>query len=77
MIFNHLKCRGEAKDSIKATSDGASVNTEIYRGVLTQLKRERPWLITFHYISNGIKLALKDAINVLFLKDAEELFETT
>ena len=30
------------------TTDGASVNTGNYNGVLTQMKRSRPWLLTIH-----------------------------
>ena len=49
------------KKVISVTSDGASVNTGIYRGVLTQLKRERPWLTTIHCVNHRIELARKDS----------------
>ena len=64
------------KHVVSATSDGASVNTGIYKGVLTQLKEERPWLTTIHCVNHRIELALKDATNVPFLKNAELLYLT-
>ena len=48
---------------VGATADGASVNTGKHRGVLTQLKNERPWLITIHCVNNRIELAVKEAMN--------------
>lgn len=47
---------------VGATSDGASVNTGIYNGLLTQFKRERTWLITIHCVSHRVELALKDSL---------------
>ncbi|XP_064597900.1 zinc finger protein 862-like [Liolophura sinensis] len=47
---------------ICATADGASVNTGTYNGVLTQLKEERPWLVTMHCVSHRVELAIKDSI---------------
>ena len=47
---------------VSATSDGASVNTGIYNGVLTQMKRERSWLITIHCASHRAELAMKDSL---------------
>ena len=64
------------KHVVSATSDGASVNTGIYKGVLTQLKAERPWLTTIHCVNHRIELALKDATNVPFLRNAELLYLT-
>jgi hypothetical protein len=48
---------------IAATSDGASVNTGEYSGLLTQLKSSgRPWLVTIHCVSHRLELALKDCL---------------
>ncbi len=33
---------------VSATADGASVNMGKYSGVLTHMKRERPWLLTIY-----------------------------
>ncbi|XP_033100488.1 uncharacterized protein LOC117103939 [Anneissia japonica] len=47
---------------VSATSDGASVNTGVYSGLLTQMKRERSWLVTVHCVSHRMELALKDSL---------------
>ena len=47
---------------VGATSDGASVNTGCYNGLLTQFRRERSWLVTVHCVSHRVELALKDSI---------------
>lgn len=47
---------------VSATSDGASVNMGKYSGVLTQMKRERSWLLTVHCISHRAELAMKDSL---------------
>ena len=54
---------------ISATSDGASVNTGIYRGVLTQLKFDRDWLVSMHCVNHRIELGVKEAFG------AEPLFD--
>lgn len=45
-----------------ATADGANVNLGIYNGVLTQMKNERPWLVTIHCVNHRLELAIKDAV---------------
>ena len=65
------------KHVVSATSDGARVNTGIYRGVLTQLKNERPWLTTIHCVNHRVELALKDVMARQLFKDAEHLYEST
>ncbi|ELU10088.1 hypothetical protein CAPTEDRAFT_187247 [Capitella teleta] len=47
---------------ISATSDGAGVNTGCKNGLLTQLQRDRDWLVTVHCISHRLELALKDCL---------------
>ncbi|XP_041464249.1 uncharacterized protein LOC121415170 [Lytechinus variegatus] len=47
---------------VGATSDGASVNTGLYNGLLTQFKKERTWLVTVHCVSHRVELALKDSL---------------
>ncbi|MEE4248587.1 MAG: hypothetical protein V2I33_24680, partial [Kangiellaceae bacterium] len=47
---------------ISATSDGASVNTGCKNGLLTQLQKDRDWLVTVHCNSNRLELALKDCL---------------
>ena len=48
---------------VAATSDGASVNTGIYNGLLKQLRDDgRPWLLTVHCISHRLELSLKDSL---------------
>lgn len=47
---------------VSVTSDGASVNLGVYNGVLTQMKRERDWLVTIHCVNHRLELALKDAV---------------
>lgn len=48
---------------VSATSDGASVNTGKYNGLLVQLERSsRPWLVKIHCVSHRLELALKDSL---------------
>eukprot|EP00112_Aurelia_sp_Birch-Aquarium-sp1_P000486 Seg10468.1 transcript_id=Seg10468.1/GoldUCD/mRNA.D3Y31 product="Zinc finger protein 862" protein_id=Seg10468.1/GoldUCD/D3Y31 len=47
---------------VSATADGANVNMGVYSGVLTQMKREREWLVTIHCVNHRLELALKDAV---------------
>jgi hypothetical protein len=49
---------------VSFTADGASVNTGKYNGVLTQLKRNRPWLLTIHCANHRIELAVKSAFDI-------------
>ena len=59
---------------VGATADGASVNTGKYRGVLTQLKNKRPWLITIHCVNHRIELAVKEAMNIPFIREIESFY---
>ena len=59
-----------------ATADGASVNTGKYRGFLTQLKNERPWLITIHCVNHRIELAVKEAMNIPFIREIERFYNS-
>ena len=61
---------------VGATADGASVNTGKYRGVLTQLKNERPWLITIHCVNHRIELAVKEAMNIPFIREIENFYNS-
>lgn len=47
---------------VSATADGASVNMGVYSGVLSQMKREREWLVTIHCVNHRLELALKDGV---------------
>jgi hypothetical protein len=48
---------------ISATSDGASVNTGVYKGLLVRLRDDqRPWLIQIHCASHRLELGLKDSL---------------
>ena len=47
---------------VGATADGAAINTGCYNGVLTKMKRKRPWLIHNHCVSHRLELALKDSL---------------
>ena len=47
---------------VSATADGANVNMGVYSGVLTQMKREREWLVKIHCVNHRLELALKDAV---------------
>ena len=40
--------------------DGAAVNTGVRRGIGTQLKQTRPYIIVFHCAAHRLKLAVKD-----------------
>ena len=51
---------------VAATADGASVNMSKYNGVLTQMKTERPWLVTNHCVSHRLELAMKTALQSVF-----------
>ncbi len=44
---------------------------------LTQMRRERPRLTTIYCANHRVDLALKEVMNVLFLKEAEQLYEST
>jgi len=47
---------------ISATADGASVNFGIYKGLLTKLSEDRPWLLKIHCVNHRLELAVKDAM---------------
>ena len=61
---------------ISCTADGASVNTGRYNGVLTQLKRNRPWLLTIHCANHRIELAVKSAFNIPEFQAIEDFYRT-
>ena len=62
---------------VSASADGASVNMGIYRGALTQLKLEQPWLITIHCVNHRIKLAVEATMNSPYIKDVEDFYKST
>ena len=48
---------------VSSASDGASVNTGIYNGLLTGQKNDgRPWLISIHCVSHRVELSIKDSL---------------
>ena len=61
---------------VSSTADGASVNTGKYNGVLTQLKRNRPWLLTIHCANHRIELAVKSAFDIPEFAAVEEFYKT-
>ena len=61
---------------VSCTADGASVNMGKYSGVLTQMKNERPWLLTIHCANHRIELAVKSAFDIPAFKDVEEFYKT-
>ena len=61
---------------ISCTADITSVNTGKYNGVLTQLKRERPWLITIHCANHRIELAAKSAFHISEFQANGEFYKT-
>ena len=78
VYLNEMKLSDDAFKTclIGATSDGASVNTGKYSGVLTRLKEERPWLITIHCANHRIELAAKDSMNQSIMVDAQQFYLT-
>ena len=57
---------------VSTTSDGASVNTGVYNGLLTRLTHDNhTWLLTIHCVSHRCELALKDSL--MKQKDFSEL----
>ena len=59
-----LPCRDYLWKVLACTSDGASVNTGKYEGLLTRLARDgRDWLVQIHCVNHRIELAVKDAMN--------------
>ena len=61
---------------VSSTADGASVNTGKYNGVLTQLKRNRPWLLTIHCANHRVELAVKSAFYIPEFEAVEEFYKT-
>ncbi|XP_065654267.1 uncharacterized protein LOC136080862 [Hydra vulgaris] len=60
---------------VSATADGACVNFGIYNGVLTQLKKDRMWLIKIHCVNHRLELAIKDAVkDISQYKECESFF---
>ena len=57
-----LTASGYKYKLVSATADGACVNFGIYNGVLTQLKKDRMWLIKIHCVNHRLELAIKDAV---------------
>jgi hypothetical protein len=48
---------------VSSTSDGDSVNTGVYTGLLARMSAdERPWLVGIHCVSHRLELAIKDSI---------------
>ncbi|XP_077989284.1 zinc finger protein 862-like [Glandiceps talaboti] len=67
-----IETENYTKKVVAATSDGASVNTGVYSGLLTRLRNDgRPWLLTTHCVSHRIELAIKDSL--LKLKSFEQV----
>ena len=65
-----------SKKVISCTADGASVNFGKYNGVLTQLKENRPWLLTIHCVNHRVELAVKEAFNISQLNNVDEFYKT-
>jgi hypothetical protein len=61
---------------VSATTDGASVNTGAYNGILTQLSQTRGWLLTVHCANHRIELAFKSALQNSNLNVCDELYQT-
>ena len=57
---------------VSCTAGGASVNMGKYSGVLTQMKNERPWLLTIHCSNHRIELTVKSAFDIHAFKDVED-----
>ncbi len=47
-----------------------------YSGVLTQMKNQRPWLLTIHCANHRVELAVKSAFDIPAFKDVEEFYKT-
>jgi hypothetical protein len=62
---------------VATTLDGASVNFGHYREVATQMKTERPWLITMHCALHRLELALGDSLKKLHTFDNMHTFLVT
>ena len=61
---------------VSCTADGASVNTGKYRGVLTQMKRDRSWLLTIHCANHRVELAVKSSLSIVEFEAVEEFYKT-
>lgn len=61
---------------VSATTDGASVNTGAYNGILTQLSQTRGWLLTVHCANHRIELSFKSALQNSNLNVCDELYQT-
>ena len=59
---------------MSATADGASVNMGQYTGVLTQMKRDRPWLISIHCANHRVELAVKSSFDIKEFKEVDEFY---
>ena len=59
-----------------APADETSVNTGKYRGGLTQLKNEHPWLTKIHCVNHRIELAVKEAMNIPFIREIESFYNS-
>ena len=59
---------------VSATADGASVNTGIYSGVLTQLTETRPWMLSIHCSNHRIELAFKAAVSNSPFKICDDIY---
>ena len=58
----HISSEEYTKMMVSAKSDGASVNTGKYNGLLVQLEQSRPWLVKIHCVSHRLELGLKDSL---------------
>ncbi|XP_065662451.1 zinc finger protein 862-like [Hydra vulgaris] len=60
---------------VSATADGTCVNFGIYNGVLTQLNKDKMWLIKIHCVNHRIELAIKDAVkDISQYKECERFY---
>ena len=61
---------------VSATTDGTSVNTIAYNGILTQLSQTSGWLLALHCANHSIELAFKSALQNSNLNVCDELYQT-
>ena len=47
-----------------------------YSGVLTRLKKERPWLVTINCANHQMELAAKDSMNQSIMIDTQQFYLT-
>ena len=71
-----LQAKAYATKMVSATTDGASVNTGIYNGVLKQLSLNRDWLLMIHCANHRVELAFKSAIAESAFSACDEQYKT-